>query len=102
MTDEFGTVDIPDQFSYWFVLTEMAIIIKTSRRDEMTKTVNVIQINSLQEQTQHGTTYKGGIEDMMEFKEGFCFVLNQMTSATRLDKWILCTDTLKAKKMWMT
>ena len=38
-----------------------------------------------------GKYLKGGVEDMGNFKEGFCFSLNYKKNNKR-SKWVLCSD----------
>jgi len=45
--DEVGFVDIPDKHSFYFVMTQDTINIISSRRDQITKTVDVIDLNSV-------------------------------------------------------
>lgn len=44
-----------------------------------------------------GNVYGGGLEDLGNFKEGFCFKVIQ----TNDDAWIMCTLNLKDKEEWM-
>ena len=56
-------MNVPDAYHFWFVLTKDALYITTSRRNDMAKTADVIQIDSLDIQTESGANYKGGVED---------------------------------------
>ncbi len=47
LKDEFGTVNIPDQFHFFFVLKKNAIYITSSRRNQIAKTVDIITLDSL-------------------------------------------------------
>lgn len=40
---------------------------------------------------------KGGIEDLGNFKEGFCFRLRLKTSAI----WNICSDIMQEKIIWI-
>lgn len=40
---------------------------------------------------------KGGLEDIGDFKEGFCFRLNSKTEVV----WNMCADTNREKVEWM-
>lgn len=46
-TDEVGKVDIPDEKSFFFVLTSRSINILSSRRNMITKTIDVIDLNNM-------------------------------------------------------
>jgi len=46
-TDEGGKVDIPDEKSFFFVLTSRSINILSSRRNMITKTIDVIDLNNM-------------------------------------------------------
>ena len=43
---------------------------------------------------------KGGVEDMGNFKEGFCFSLNYKKNSNK-SKWIICSDSYAEKMKWV-
>jgi len=45
--DELGKVDIPDNQSFFFVMTSSTINILSSRRNMITKTIDVIDLNTM-------------------------------------------------------
>ena len=45
--DDIGKLDIPDEQSFFFVMTATTINILSSRRNMITKTLDVIDLNSI-------------------------------------------------------
>jgi hypothetical protein len=45
--DEIGKLDIPDEQSFFFVMTASTINILSSRRNMITKTLDVIDLNTI-------------------------------------------------------
>lgn len=79
-SDEVGKVDIPDEKSFFFVLTSRSINILSSRRNMITKTIDVIDLNNMDKVTMDSDedgnmVYKGGLQSMGVFDEGKCFQL---------------------------
>lgn len=46
--DEEGKLDIPDEQSFFFVMTSSTINILSSRRNMITKTVDVLDLNNIE------------------------------------------------------
>jgi len=81
MTDEVGKVDIPDNKSFYMVLTTSTLNILTSRRNQITKTIDVLDLRNVNPITssvsQSGDLiYRGGMEVLGKFDEGKCVKLN--------------------------
>jgi len=78
--DEVGPIEIPDENSFYFVLTRSTLNILSSRRNMITQTVDVLDLNIIDKIdliNNDGTeAYKGGLEIMGDFDEGKCFKLN--------------------------
>jgi len=78
--DQVGYIEIPDENSFYFVLTTTTLNILSSRRNMITQTVSVIDLNIIDKISlinDNGTeSYKGGLEIMGDFDEGKCFKLN--------------------------
>jgi len=79
-SDDVGKVDIPDEKSFFFVLTSRSINILSSRRNMITKTIDVIDLNNMDKVTMDSDedgnmVYKGGLQSMGVFDEGKCFQL---------------------------
>ncbi len=47
LRDTFGSVEIPDEYHFFMVLTYDSLYITTARRNDLTKTVDSVQIDSL-------------------------------------------------------
>lgn len=48
---------------------------------------------------QHGRTFKGGIEDEGDFKEGFCFKLSFIMEGKKT--YVICAEEKEHKTEWM-
>mmetsp|Transcript_1866 Transcript_1866/g.3737 ORF Transcript_1866/g.3737 Transcript_1866/m.3737 type:complete len:93 (+) Transcript_1866:219-497(+) len=78
--DDVGKIDIPDNKSFYTVLTTSSINILTSRRNQITKTQTVIDLRGLNKisrviSKQGDIVFKGGLEVLGQFDEGKCFKL---------------------------
>jgi len=78
MSDSVGRINIPDNKSFYMVLTTTTLNILSSRRNQITKTIDVIDIRGLNKISQTVTkdgdmNYKGGMEILGKFDEGTCF-----------------------------
>lgn len=79
-TDDVGYVNIPDEKSFYMVLTQNSLNILSSRRNQITKTLDVIDLNGINRITQDSDAegnlvYRGGIDYMGDFDEGKCIKL---------------------------
>jgi len=79
-SDKGGKLDIPDEKSFFFVLTTRSINILSSRRNMITKTLDVIDLNIVSDITMGSDSdgnmvYQGGLVSMGVFDEGKCFQL---------------------------
>ncbi len=101
MKDDYGTVNIPDKFHFFFTLTKESLFITSSRRNDIAKTVDVIQMDSLAPQLMSSSVLKGGVEDQGNFREGFCFKLDRPIGTKREEIWILCSPTYELKDSFM-
>lgn len=89
--DDIGALTIPDDKSFQMVLTQSTLNILTSRRNQITKTFDVLDLNIVkdineQESSDGSTSYAGGMQSMGEFDEGACFKL-MLTSGR---SYIIC------------
>lgn len=97
-TDDKGYVNIPSKDYFYGVLTKNDIEIYTSRKEQF-KTLK-LSINLEDIVKQKGNTYKGGVEDIGDFKEGHCFIVKYITSSNKSILEI-CTESLAQKNSWM-
>lgn len=86
MADEVGKIDIPDSHSFYMVLTTSSLNILTSRRNQITKTVDVIDVRAIGKTSQaisktNELEYKGGMEVLGNFDEGKCVKLTLRTGS---------------------
>ena len=97
--DYVGKVYIPAEEYFWLELKKNVIQIKNSRNPKYQKTFNILNLSTLITETAINPC-KGGVEDMGNFKEGYCFMLKFV----KLNKhyiWELCAETAKEKQQWM-
>lgn len=92
-TDAVGPIDIPDPHSFYCVMTQNTINILSSRRNQITKTIDVIDLNILNDIDQstdnHGDlVYTGGLGTMGMFDEGRCFQINLKNSLI----YVICSS----------
>jgi len=92
MSDSVGRINIPDNKSFYMVLTTTTLNILTSRRNQITKTIDVIDIRGLNKISQTITkegdlNYKGGMEILGTFDEGTCFRIVSRTGFS----YIICS-----------
>jgi len=83
--DDVGAINIPDKNSFYMILTSTTLNILTSRRNQVTKTIDVIDLNQLKKidlstDKEGNMSYKGGLEIMGTFDEGKCIKLNFKSS----------------------
>ena len=97
-SDDFGTVDIPDKTHFFFVMGEEAIYVFSARRNDVSKVVR--SMNLVEIQPEQVGRYEGGVEDLGNFNEGFCFRINAMNKATE-EVWAICSDEKKLKAEFM-
>lgn len=99
--DDFGPVEIPDQTSFFFLLSNTGLSVLSSRRNDLTKTMKFLAISSIKPITKTKMGLSGGVEDLGNFKEGFCWKVNADNDGEEVT-WIMCTLDLFEKETWMT
>jgi hypothetical protein len=79
--DDIGPVNVPDQKSFFMVVTRHSLNILKSRRNDLSQTQDVIFYSDLKKL--EGPTmkdgiefYSGGVQRIGEFTEGWCFKLS--------------------------
>jgi len=60
----------------------------TQRRNDLVHAAKFMGINSMKPITKGKNGFKGGLEDIGNFKEGFCFKVVSSKGET----WIICAD----------
>jgi len=63
----------------------------------MTKTVKSLSIHDIKPISKNSKGFSGGLEDLGNFKEGFCWKV--LTSEE--EEWVMCSDNLEAKENFM-
>jgi hypothetical protein len=88
---------IPDEDHFYFILTDEYLNVVTSRYNDIAKTIDIAEIKSLFDVKQgNDGEVKGGIEDLGNFQEGFCFSLRGKSSSGPY-KWVICADSFQEK-----
>lgn len=96
--DEKGYLNIPSKEYFYGTLTKDNLVIYTARKGQLKNIKISIDIEDIVKQK--GNTFKGGIEDLGNFKEGHCFIVKYISLS---NKGILemCTENLIQKNEWM-
>lgn len=66
------------------------MFVLNSRRNDLVKTVKSMPTSAIKPIFIKKTGYSGGIEELGNFKEGFCFKINSLQGGEELS-WIMCT-----------
>jgi len=61
------------------------------------KSINIDWLEDIKVDAFHPDILEGGLEDIGNFKEGFCFRIKSKTEVV----WNLCADTNREKVEWM-
>lgn len=93
-----GPIEIPDANHFFFILNKRGIYALTSRRDELSKTVKYFSLDSIKPIIKGKKGLSGGLEDLGNFREGFCF---RILGSHKIN-WIMCGDALSDKENWMS
>jgi hypothetical protein len=91
---------IRDNNSFYALLLDDYFNILSAREKDFEKTVEILQINNIKNMTDP-KTYKGGIEDFGNFKEGFCFKIKTVELKKNFE-YILCVDSFDEKRVLMS
>lgn len=97
--DEFGFFNIPDDTHFFFILTKKSLFAVNARRNDIAKTYKSLELEWIEPVVTGDLVqgYKGGLEDIGNFKEGFCFRIKSQTNVI----WNVCADTMEQKTKWM-
>jgi len=98
--DHLGYINIPTEDYFYFELNKLQLKIYTSRSPRYRQLEKVLNINELIGETSLNPC-KGGVEDVGNFAEGYCFML-KFSRANRFFVWELCSDNSREKDNWMT
>lgn len=96
--DAKGYVNIPSQEYFYAELTSDILSVYTARNTKYKSMKTSVILDEVIPQNPY--IYKGGIEDIGNFQEGFCFILKYIhfSSKTMLE---VCCDSLAQKTNWM-
>jgi len=99
--DDHGLIEIPNQDSFFFQLTNSGIFVTATRRNDLARTVDALPLANIKPIVKTKKGFSGGLEDQGNFEEGFCFRVNAMGGPEELI-WVICVEDLKTKDDWMT
>lgn len=97
--DNFGFINIPNEDYFYFELNKEQLKIFSARTPRYRKIDRFLNLRDLIHETSLNPA-KGGVEDVGNFAEGYCFML-KFTHFTRFFVWELCADTPWEKDKWM-
>jgi len=100
MKDMNGFINIPTEDYFYFELNLKQLKIFTARKPNYRKLDRILELSELITETSFNPC-KGGVEDVGNFAEGYCFML-KFTHFSRYFVWELCTDNSFDKDRWMT
>lgn len=88
--DFFGPVEIPSFTSFFFVLCDQGLFALSSRRNDLIKTMKGLMMQTIKPVIKSKKGYQGGVEELGNFREGFCWKVNAMIGGDEIT-WIMCT-----------
>jgi len=97
--DNIGFVNIPNEEYFYAELTESNLKLFTSRNERYKRLEKILKISDLVPQESFDPC-KGGVEDVGNFEEGYCFMV-KYTNYSKFYIWELCTDSVYEKDKWM-
>lgn len=98
--DNIGYVNIPNEDTFYVELTTTSLNIYTGRNDPYKKLEKSLNLNDLLPES-NLSPYTGGIEDVGNFSEGYCFML-KFVNYSRHYIWELCSDSIYQKDRWIS
>ncbi len=98
--DHYGYFNIPNENYFYFELNKKQLKIFTARTPKYRKIDRFLNLSDLIGETSMNPC-KGGVEDVGNFAEGYCFML-KFTHFSRFFVWELCADNSLDKDKWMT
>jgi len=98
--DDFGPIEIPTKTSFFFILSKEGLFALSSRRNTITKTQLFMPSQSIKPIVQGKNGPMGGVEELGNFKEGYCFKVNAVATGGDVT-WIMCAPSLGDKNDWM-
>jgi len=95
--DAYGLVEIPGPDQFYFVVGPKGLMALTSRRNNMAKISKVLPIHEMKPVVRGKIGYSGGVEDIGNFREGFCWKVVKSDDV----EWIMCSSSNDKKEDWM-
>jgi hypothetical protein len=97
--DSIGYINIPCEDFFLFKLCKNELQIYTARNERYKQLRKSLNLNYLIPQ-EANMQCKGGVEEVGDFSEGFCFMLKFRVNGKPYI-WELCAETLLEKQIWM-
>jgi len=98
--DNYGFINIPNEDYFYFELNKYQLKVYTARAPRYRTLYKTLNIQELISETSLNPC-KGGVEDVGNFSEGFCFML-KFSQFNRFFIWEVCSDNAFEKDKWMT
>ena len=98
--DNLGYINIPNDDYFYFELNKLQLKIFSARSSKYRHLERTLNIQDLIMETSFNPC-KGGVEDVGNFSEGYCFML-KYTHFNRFFVWELCADNSYEKEKWMS
>jgi len=95
--DDFGLVNVPSRDKFWIVLNKLGLFALSSRRNDLTKTMKSLHMDIIKPIVKTKKGLSGGLEDIGNFREGFCFKIISVAE----ESWIMCLDDITSKNQWI-
>lgn len=95
--DDYGVLEVPDSFHFFFYLTSDSLYIVSARKNSIAKTLKIVNFKT---DNLKINEYLSGVEDQGNYQEGYCFKL-RVKNCGFSEFLILCSDSLAEKKDWM-
>lgn len=81
------------------MFTAKGLLASSTRRNQIAKTQKTVALAAIKPIVKTNVGYTGGLEDMGDFEEGFCFKI--IASVGSDEAWIICVATAELKLQWM-
>lgn len=86
--------------NFYFIVTDKEIAVFPDNKMDEKSVINHLSISSLYDVDNGKEALSGGVCDLGNFKEGFCYELKGVRNAIDF-RWIICSDTYEEKSTFM-
>lgn len=98
-TDDWGYMAIPDDHHFFFMMDEFTLYMVNSRTNDLARTQLSVDFHMLKERElgEGDEEERGGVLDIGNFREGYCFKLVAKDGT----EWTLCASLMSDKEKWI-